>query len=46
MIKLSPVHSHINIMRIGIYWLSFIDYLLNHLITYKSNDLICLQLHS
>lgn len=46
MIKLSAVHSHINIMRIVIYWLSFIDYLLNSLITYKSNDLICLQLHS
>lgn len=46
MIKLSPLHPHINIMRIEIYELSFIDYHLNSLIDYKSNDLICLQLHS
>lgn len=32
MIKLSPVHSHINIMRIAIYRVSFIDYSRNHLI--------------
>lgn len=46
MIKLSPVHPHINIMRIEIYELSFIDYQRNYLIYYKSTDLICLQLHS